>query len=139
MSVRKAIAPRLSFAVVAARSMEDPDLDSVYRSFITCRVSGQGSTGSFRVHQRWSRLRTEGTHMAEMTRVVHDTAFERHFSPKALAELWNFSEDTIQRWFEDEPGVLKHGETGAKHGKRRKLYLRIPESIALKVYQERTR
>ena len=67
------------------------------------------------------------------------TVFERHFSPKALAELWNFSEDTIVRWFEDEPGVLKHGETDSKRGKRRKLYLRIPESIALRVYQSRTK
>ena len=67
------------------------------------------------------------------------TVFERHFSPRALAELWNCSEDTIQRWFEDEPGVLKHGEASDTRGKRRKLYLRIPESIALKVYQERTK
>jgi hypothetical protein len=74
-----------------------------------------------------------------MTAQVRSTVFERHFSPKTLAEIWNFSEDTIQRWFEDEPGVLKHGETGdAKRGKRRKVYLRIPESIALKIYKDRT-
>jgi hypothetical protein len=73
-----------------------------------------------------------------MTAQMQTTAFERHFSPKALAELWNFSEDTICRWFEDQPGVLKHGESDSKRGKRRKLYLRIPESIALKIYKERT-
>jgi hypothetical protein len=68
------------------------------------------------------------------------TVFERHFSPQALAEIWGFSVDTIQRWFEDEPGVLKHGEAVTqKRGKRRKLYLRVPESVALKVYLERTR
>jgi len=64
--------------------------------------------------------------------------FERHFSPRTLAELWNFSEDTITRWFEDNPDVLKCGSNGAR-GKRRKLTLRIPESIAMRVYQEKAR
>lgn len=64
------------------------------------------------------------------------TIFERHFSPRTLAELWNFSEDTIQRWFEDEPGVLKHGD---RSGRNRKLYLRIPESIATRVYHEKVK
>ena len=61
--------------------------------------------------------------------------FERHFSPRTLAELWNFSEDTIVRWFEDQPDVLKCGSDGAR-GKRRKLTLRIPQSVADRVYQE---
>ena len=64
--------------------------------------------------------------------------FERHFSTRTLAELWGFSEDTIQRWFEDEPGVLKQGSGGERGGKR-KLFLRIPESVAGRVYQERTK
>jgi hypothetical protein len=66
------------------------------------------------------------------------TVFERHFSPRTLAGMWGFSEDTIVRWFEDEPGVLKCGVDGAR-GRRRKITLRIPESVALRVYQERTR
>lgn len=64
-------------------------------------------------------------------------AFERHFSPRTLAEMWGFSEDTIVRWFEDEEGVLKCGSNGTR-GKRRKLTLRIPESVALRVYRERS-
>jgi hypothetical protein len=67
------------------------------------------------------------------------SVFERHFSPRTLAELWGFSEDTIQRWFEDEPGVLKHGESGAGARRRRKVYLRIPESLAMRVYEEKTK
>ena len=63
---------------------------------------------------------------------------ERHFSPRTLAELWGFSEDTIIRWFEDEPGVLKCGEAGGG-GRRRKITLRIPESVAIRVYRTRTR
>ena len=63
---------------------------------------------------------------------------ERHFSPRTLAELWGFSEDTIIRWFEDEPGVLKCGANGAG-GRRRKITLRIPESVATRVYKGRAR
>jgi hypothetical protein len=63
---------------------------------------------------------------------------ERHFSPRTLAEVWGFSEDTILRWFEDVPGVLKCG-TEAGRGKRRKITIRIPESVALAVYSERIR
>jgi hypothetical protein len=66
------------------------------------------------------------------------THFERHFSPRTLAELWSFSEDTIVRWFEEEAGVLKCGQAGNGRG-RGKVSLRIPESVALRIYQERTR
>ncbi len=66
------------------------------------------------------------------------TVFDRHFSPRTLAEMWGFSEDTILRWFEDVPGVLKQGNEAGR-GKRRKITIRIPESIARSVYAERTR
>ena len=59
-------------------------------------------------------------------------AFERHSSPRTLAEMWAFSEDTVIRSFEDVPGVLKSGMEGGR-GKRRKMTIRIPESIALSV------
>lgn len=64
--------------------------------------------------------------------------FERHFSPRTLAEMWGFSEDTIVRWFEEETGVLKAGADGVR-GRRRKITMRIPESVAKRVYAERTR
>jgi hypothetical protein len=69
-------------------------------------------------------------------RIKTTAIFERHFSPRTLSELWGFSEDTIVRWFEDDPAVLKCGCDGAR-GKRRKITLRIPESIAMRIYQER--
>lgn len=71
------------------------------------------------------------------TTLPQPAAFERHFSPRTLAEMWGFSEDTIIRWFEDEAGVLKCGTEGLR-GKRRKVTLRIPESVALRVYRERS-
>jgi hypothetical protein len=63
---------------------------------------------------------------------------EQHFTPRELAQSWGLSDDTIRRWFEDEPGVLKGGVDG-RRGRRRKMFLRIPASVAQRVYRERTK
>ena len=63
---------------------------------------------------------------------------ESHFTPRELAQGWGLSDDTIRRWFEDEPGVLKGGVDGSR-GRRRKMFLRIPATVAQRVYQERTK
>jgi hypothetical protein len=60
-----------------------------------------------------------------------------HYSPRFYAELWNLSVSTILRWFRDEVGVLKIG-VASKNGKRTRIELRIPRSLAMRVYQERT-
>lgn len=60
-------------------------------------------------------------------------ALERCFSPEQLAELWALSPDTVRRIFEDEPGVLAI-ERPRVYGKRRYRTLRIPESVASRVY-----
>ena len=64
--------------------------------------------------------------------------FEQHLSPRTLAELWGYSEDTIRRWFEDVPGVLKCGVDGSR-GKHRKMTIRIPRTVAERIYRERTK
>jgi hypothetical protein len=61
-----------------------------------------------------------------------------HFSPQFLAELWGLSPTTVVRWFQDEEGVLKLS-TSSKNGKRTRVELRIPFSLAMRVYRERTR
>ncbi len=66
-------------------------------------------------------------------------AFERHFTAQELAELWKLDETTIRRIFQDEPGVFKVGRSNRRDGKRDYVTLRIPESVALRIYQERTR
>lgn len=76
--------------------------------------------------------------MKQGNTITDTTLFERHFSPTTLAEIWSLSTDTIIRIFEDIPGVLKIGDEGGK-GKRRKIHLKIPESIAQSVYAERIR
>ncbi len=66
------------------------------------------------------------------------TAFERHYTAKELAALWNLDETTIRRMFQDEPGVLKIGKLGRRDGRRDYITLRIPESVALRVYRQRS-
>ena len=61
--------------------------------------------------------------------------FERHFSPAELAELWNLSEDTIRRAFERESGVLIF-ENPSRNPNRRRRTIRIPQSVAERVYRK---
>jgi hypothetical protein len=61
--------------------------------------------------------------------------FERHFTPKELAELWRLDESTVRRMFQDEPGVLKIGEIG-RRTKRDYVTLRIPASTAARFYRQ---
>jgi hypothetical protein len=62
-------------------------------------------------------------------------AFERHYTPQELAEMWNLSDDTIRAVFAREPGVLIFmGSENNKVRSRRYRTMRIPESVALRVY-----
>jgi len=63
--------------------------------------------------------------------------FERHFTPQELAEIWRLDETTIRRIFQDQPGVLRLGKANRRDGKRDYVTLRIPESVAARLYQER--
>jgi hypothetical protein len=70
-------------------------------------------------------------------RLAQADPFERHFTPQELAELWRLDESTIRRMFQDEPGVLRIGQTGRRQ-KRDYVTLRIPASTAARVHHERT-
>lgn len=61
-------------------------------------------------------------------------AFEKHFSVQELAALWNLSEMTIRRMFAGEPGVVAWGRNETR-SKRAYKTLRIPESVAQRVYR----
>jgi hypothetical protein len=65
---------------------------------------------------------------------VGSRLYERHFSPAELAETWSLSEDTIRRMFESEPDVLIF-ENPSRNPNRRRRTLRIPESVAERVYR----
>lgn len=64
-------------------------------------------------------------------------AFERHYRPAELAELWGLSPEVVRSIFADEPGVLRieRPETRSKRGY---CSLRIPESIAREVHKRCT-
>ena len=66
--------------------------------------------------------------------LVEPQMAERHYSPGELAELWNLSRDTITRMFEREPGVLIF-DNPEKTSERRRRTIRIPESVAERVYR----
>lgn len=61
-----------------------------------------------------------------------------HFTPAWYAESWGVSTDTVVRWFQDVPGVLKLQPTTAR-GRRRRVELRIPYSVAMALYSEKAR
>jgi hypothetical protein len=61
-----------------------------------------------------------------------------HYSPNFYAELWGMSPSTVVRWFQDLEGVLKMSHP-AKGGKRCRIELRVPFSLAMRVYRERTK
>jgi hypothetical protein len=61
-----------------------------------------------------------------------------HYSPQFYAELWGLSPSTVVRWFQDKDGVLKLSKR-AKNGRRARVELRIPYSLAMQEYRQRTR
>jgi hypothetical protein len=68
-----------------------------------------------------------------------EQAFGKHFAARDLATIWGLDETTIRRMFQDEPGVFKIGRQGRRDGKRDYVTLRIPEAVALRVYEKRSR
>jgi hypothetical protein len=71
---------------------------------------------------------------ATLDPIQNGVMLERHFSPQTLAELWGVSADLIRELFENEPGVIKIGDR--QSGRKRKyVTLRIPESVAARVYR----
>jgi len=65
-------------------------------------------------------------------------SIDPHYSPQFYAEWWGISVSTVNRWFRDMPGVLKLSKP-PKNGKHARVELRIPRSLAMQVYRERTR
>lgn len=64
---------------------------------------------------------------------------ERHYTVGELARGWHLAAGTVRRWFENEPGVIRVGEQRLRKGKTRAyVSLRVPESVAQRVYRRRT-
>lgn len=63
--------------------------------------------------------------------------FEQHYSVPFLSKLWGYSEDTVLRWFKDEPGVLRSKVETYNGRMRTRTEIRIPKSVAVRVYARR--
>jgi hypothetical protein len=66
-----------------------------------------------------------------------DDGKQETFTVAEIASLWKLSRDTIQRMFEDEPGVIALGEKNPR-GKRKRVTLRIPRSVMNRVKKRRS-
>jgi hypothetical protein len=64
------------------------------------------------------------------------SVFGRIYTPKELSELWQLSENSIRRLFQDEAGVFVMGDSNPQ-GRRGYCTLRIPEAVALRVFRAR--
>lgn len=64
---------------------------------------------------------------------------ERHYTLTELAKAWRISRRSLHPWFINEPGVIKFGAAKLTKGRKRvHVSLRVPESVARRVYRRRT-
>jgi hypothetical protein len=75
--------------------------------------------------------------MAEPMETDRPDFLEQHYTIAQLAEAWHMSTRMLRKWFANEPGVIKFGVGKlTKNRKRAYVSLRIPESVARRVYQQ---
>jgi hypothetical protein len=66
-----------------------------------------------------------------------DMPWERHYNLTQLSNRWGFARGTLARWFEDEPGILRLGGFRLRRGRKSAyISMRIPESVAMRVYRK---
>lgn len=108
------------------------------------RTNGTEVQGEFLLREEQGTQNVQMTKLASMSEFRTEVrfpsgseaapVFEKHYSVKELAGLWNLSERTIRRMFVGEPGVV---EWGADERRRKRPYktIRIPESVARRVHR----
>jgi hypothetical protein len=62
--------------------------------------------------------------------------FGKVYTPAELAAAWSLSEQSVRRLFQGQPGVFVLGDSNPR-GRRGYTTLRIPQSVAEKVWRER--
>ena len=67
---------------------------------------------------------------------IKPAPFGKVYTPRELAEIWQLSENSIRRLFQDEPGVFTLGNPNPKR-KRGYTTLRIPACVAERVWRAR--
>ena len=66
-----------------------------------------------------------------------DDGTQSDFTVAQIASMWQLSTDTIQRLFQDEPGVVTLGNKNPR-GKRKRVTLRIPRAVMERVKKRRS-
>jgi hypothetical protein len=66
-----------------------------------------------------------------------DDGKQETFTVAEIASLWRLSTDTVQRIFEDEPGVIALGNKNPR-GRRKRITLRIPRAVMERVKKTRS-
>jgi MerR HTH family regulatory protein len=66
-----------------------------------------------------------------------DDGTQTDFTVAQIASMWQLSTDTIQRLFQDEPGVVTLGNKNPR-GKRKRVTLRIPRAVMERVKKSRS-
>lgn len=64
-------------------------------------------------------------------------AVEKHYSVAEISAMWGYSPNTIRKLFQEEKGVLKIGSPETRF-KRKRFQLSIPESVLVRVHNERS-
>jgi hypothetical protein len=82
-----------------------------------------------------NKLLLRGPERISLAAEHKELCIEKHYLVSELSVMWNLSENTIRRMFENEPGVLKWGTTEGRF-KRRYTTLRIPETVVLRVHRQ---
>ena len=65
-----------------------------------------------------------------------DDGTQTDFTVAQIASMWQLSADTIQRLFQNEPGVVTLGNKNPR-GKRKRVTLRIPRDVMVRVKKRR--
>jgi hypothetical protein len=85
--------------------------------------------------QRWMRERQSPAVSLSVVPKSSTTFGERHFTVAEVAAQLHLGPDAARKLFESEPGVLVIGERESRRGRRRYTTLRIPVSVAERVYR----
>ena len=64
--------------------------------------------------------------------ISREVAFEEHFTVQELANFWKLSRRSVQRVVAKQPGIVRLGTV--RPGKRPHFTLRVPASVARRVY-----
>jgi len=93
-----------------------------------------GGSANLEQKQAWMRERQSASNSSGISGPAPGDFAEAHYAVTQIAELWNLSPDVIRKLFEREPGVLVIGDHGSR-SKRRYTTLRVPKSVAERVYR----